>query len=345
VNIPIENIYYLLCYAWNKLEAKDRVAVSGDDYTTLIDLFAKVLINATKMLLKRGICKSYVDKTEGIAGVKGKLEFSQTLKRNLHHKQKTICTFDEFSENILLNQILVTTLFLLLRIRNVDQLLKQEVKSLLWKIPGIQEINLSRADFQKIRLNRNNHFYHFILNVCQIIFENTLPSEEKGEYIFSDFTRDDSKMNRLFEAFIKNFYQIELHNRYNVRSESISWQFDSDERESFSYLPQMLTDITLENDEEKIIIDAKYYREAMSVYYDKEKIKSANLYQLFSYLLNKEDNNKKTNQATGVLLYPTIEKEYDLQFRYQNHPIRIKTLNLDTHWKNIERRLKDIIIN
>lgn len=344
MHIPIENIYYLLCYAWNKLEEKDRVAVSGDEYTTLVDLFAKVLINATKLLLKRGISKNYVDTTEEIAGIKGKLELSQTLKMNLQQKQKTVCTFDEFSENILLNQILVTTLYLLLCIRNVDQELKQEIKALLWKIPGIQEISLSLVDFQRIRLNRNNHFYRFILNVCQIIFENTLPSEEKGEYIFSDFTRDDSKMNRLFEGFIRNFYRIELHNLYKVKSESISWQFESVESESFSYLPQMRTDITLENDEGKIIIDAKYYRETMSVYYEKEKIKSANLYQLFSYLLNQEEKTQKTKNAAGILLYPTIQKEYDLQFRYQNHPIRIRTLNLNTHWKNIEKRLIDLVV-
>jgi 5-methylcytosine-specific restriction enzyme subunit McrC len=59
MQIPIENIYYLLCYAWNKLDEKERVNVSIDDKTELLDLFAKILINATKMLLKRGIDKNY----------------------------------------------------------------------------------------------------------------------------------------------------------------------------------------------------------------------------------------------------------------------------------------------
>jgi 5-methylcytosine-specific restriction enzyme subunit McrC len=70
MQIPIENIYYLLCYAWNKLEEKDRVNVSIDDKTELLDLFAKILINATKMLLKRGIDKNYIAHTDEIAGVK-----------------------------------------------------------------------------------------------------------------------------------------------------------------------------------------------------------------------------------------------------------------------------------
>ena len=72
------------------------------------------------------------------------------------------------------------------------------------------------------------------------------------------------------------------------------------------------------------------------------KIKSANLYQLFSYLLNQEKEESKTVNATGILLYPTIEQDYDLKFQYNRHPIFIKTLNLNTNWRDIENRLKEI---
>ena len=61
------------------------------------------------------------------------------------------------------------------------------------------------GQYQWLKLNRNNHFYGFIMNVCQIIYESTLPSEEKGKFKFSDFTRDDKKMNQLFKAFVRNF--------------------------------------------------------------------------------------------------------------------------------------------
>ena len=135
MQIPIENIYYLLCYAWNKLDEKDRVSVSIDDKTELLDLFAKVLINASKMLLKRGIDKSYVDHTSELAGVKGKLEMSQTLKSNILFKQRTICTFDDFSANILSNQILITTICKLIKTKDLDNELKNELRALLRMFP------------------------------------------------------------------------------------------------------------------------------------------------------------------------------------------------------------------
>jgi 5-methylcytosine-specific restriction enzyme subunit McrC len=343
MQIPIENIYYLLCYAWNKLEEKERVNVSVDDKTELLDLFAKILINGTKILLKRGVDRSYIDFTDEIAGVKGKVQISQTLKSNLLYKQRTICTFDTFSSNILTNRILVSTIYSLSRTKGLNKDLKNELISLQRMFSDIDLIQINNSLFSQIKLNRNNRFYGFLMNVCQIIYENTLPSEEQGNYKFTDFTRDERKMNQLFEAFIRNFYRIE-QNKYNiVKKESIEWQFECDALDSFQFVPKMETDITLENSTEKIIIDAKYYRETMTINYDKEKIKSNNLYQLFSYLLNQEDNTPKTENATGILLYPTIEKDYDLQYKYKTHSIEIRTINLNSNWKLISNRLKEII--
>lgn len=343
MQIPIENIYYLLCYAWNKLEEKDRVNVAIDDKTELIDLFAKVLINATKILLKRGIDKNYVDHTDELGGVKGKIQISQTLKSNLLFKQRTICIFDDFSANILSNCILVSTIYRLTRTKGLDKQLKNELVNLHRMLSDIEQIQITNSLFKQVRLNRNNRFYGFVMNVCQIIYESTFPSEEQGRYKFSDFTRDDSKMNQLFESFIRNFYKIEQQKYQTVKKETIKWQFDNTDNESYQYLPQMETDITLENDDEKIIIDAKYYRETMTLNYDKEKIKSANLYQLFSYLLNQQDTNLKTKNATGILLYPTIENDYNLNFKYNEHKIQIRTINLNSNWRNISSRLKEII--
>lgn len=343
MQIPIENIYYLLCYAWNKLEDKNRVDVSIDDTTKLLDLLAKVLINATKLLLKRGIDKNYIDHTEEIAGVKGKIELNQTLKSRSLIYQKTICSFDDYSANIVTNRILFSTLLKLIRIKGLEQLLKDEIVSLLRMLHGITEIEITNSMFKTIRLNRNNQFYGFILNVCELIHQSTLPSEEKGKYKFSDFIKDEKKMNQLFEAFVRNFYKLEQNKFTTIRKEVIRWNFDITDSLSISYLPQMETDITLENDNKKIIIDAKFYKETMTVNYDKEKIKSANLYQLFSYLINQENASSTTINSTGILLYPTIEKEYNLDYKHKEHKIKIRTINLNTNWKNISNRLLDII--
>lgn len=339
--IPIENIYYLLCYAWNKLDEKEQVKIAVDDKTELLDLFAKVLISGTKILLKRGVDKNYVSETIDLAGVKGKLELGPTLKSRLHQKLRTICTVDEFSSNILTNQILVSTLYWLLRCRGLDSDLRGQVKNLLWMLSGIHVIELKRSHFAAIRLNRNNGFYGFLLNVCQILYENLLPTETPGELTFMDFTRDDRQMSRLFETFLLNFYRREFPH-WEVKRSYISWQLEAEHSANLAYLPRMETDISIKTAQGITIIDAKYYSETLREHHGSAKIKSENLYQLFSYLLNQRSADPTTHYTRGILLYPTIETEYDLEYRFEQHPIAIKTVNLNMHWRYIEERLKTI---
>jgi len=82
VNIPIQNIYYLLCYAWDKLEEKEIVDVEPLDSTSLADLFARVLINGTNHLLKRGFdratCRSMNGRVGCADGYASRKPFTQT---------------------------------------------------------------------------------------------------------------------------------------------------------------------------------------------------------------------------------------------------------------------------
>jgi len=340
--IPIQNIYYLLCYAWNKLDEKDQVAVNIDHNTDLIDLLAKVLINSCTQLLKRGLEKDYIPITEERVGVKGKLEVSKSIKQDSFQHLKAVCTYDEYSADIIHNQILVTTLYRLLRTDNLDVELKDRLRNLLRRFPPVELIELKSSHFHRIRLHRNNRLYGFILKVCELLFENSLPSEKKGNWQFMDFIRNEKKMGTLFEEFVFQFYAIEMPELLPHR-DHIRWNFTSELEEYESFLPLMKTDITLRGAHPKVIIDTKYYLETMQSYYDTEKVKSGNLYQLFSYLLHQEDGTKETLCTNGMLLYPTVQQELDLTYTYAKHKIQIKTVNLNTNWIEIERRLKSIV--
>ncbi|MBK8809267.1 MAG: restriction endonuclease [Acidobacteria bacterium] len=336
--IPIENIYYLLCYAWNKLDERDRVKVSTEDCSTLLDLFAKVLINSTRILLKRGIDRNYVPITTEFAGVKGKLELSATLKTDLLLRQRTICSFDEFSSNIMTNRILLSTLRDLLRTRGLDAGFKKDIKDLVWRFGDVEPLELTRAHFAAVKLHRNNKFYDFVLRVCRIVFENRLLSERTGEFEFQDFVRDERKMSGLFEEFVRRFYEIE-QDEFRVGREDIYWQLQGPDR---ALLPKMQTDVTLRSAREKIIIETKFYADPLKGSYDSEKLPAANLYQLFSYLLNQRVD-ERSMRTTGILLYARTDRDIDLDYEYEGHRFLVRTVNLAAGWKEIEERLRAIV--
>ena len=104
----------------------------------------------------------------------------------------------------------------------------------------------------------------------------------------------------------------------------------------------MLTDVILEAPTRKIIIDCKFYKEALTQHHKKKRVSSANLYQLFAYLKNKEKDPGWEN-CEGILLYPTVKDTLDLNYTLGGHRVRIYTINLNQHWSKISDELKLLI--
>lgn len=341
MQIPILNIYYLLCYAWDKLDEADIVNVNAIDTIELIDLFAEVLSNGLTRLLKQGLDRYYIEQDYEIIGVKGKINLSETVKKNILPLYKTVCKYDEFDYDILHNQILKTTIGKLLRVKKLDSSLKKKLHKLYIKLPPISTISIRSAHFNQVRLNRNNYYYDFILKICKILNENIFIDEFTGDYKFKDFLKEEKVMARLFESFIRNFYKQE--SKYKVTTDIIKWLLTSENPEDISVLPDMVTDIVLTSDKKKIIIDTKYYKEALKGRFEKKKIISGNLYQLFAYLKNQETDAEVTQNCEGILLYPSIDEDFEHKFKYKAHKIRIMSINLNQNWKKIKEDLLQIV--
>lgn len=103
------------------------------------------------------------------------------------------------------------------------------------------------------------------------------------------------------------------------------------------------TDLVVENiaEQEQLIIDTKYYPQALRAgnYGAREKLISGNLYQIYTYASNSD----YPGEVSAMLLYPTVERELNLQYRISNHLIQVKTLNLGAAWTEIYQRLIELV--
>lgn len=342
--IPIRNLYYLLCYAWNKLDEAHKVEVEISDYDDAINLLARVFTSGCQLLFKKGLDRSYLSVTEPYAGIKGKIDFSASLNRNLFSQGRSVCTYDVFEENILLNQILKAVLKRLVMLRSIDKGLKNRAYAYYNRIGHVSDISLSLNHFKQVRLHRNNSFYQFLLNVGRLIIENSTFDEQSGAYQFMDFTRDPKQMAALFEDFVRNFYKRE-QKIFKVNREDIYWQVKPRNGSNISLLPKMQTDISLVSTSRKIVMDAKFYGNTLVRNYDIEKFHSAHLYQLYSYLKNLESDLSHDCNSTceGILLYPTVDTHLDEQFLFGRHVIRLVTIDLNAPWEEIHKNLLGIL--
>ena len=340
MDIPIKNLYYLLSYAWNKLELGSKMKLNDDDFTSSADLFARVFDNVLGILIKRGLDKNYIEKNEKIRGIKGKIDFNKTIKSLSHLDRKFYCEFDEFSANIIPNQIIKATLKVLIRSK-INSDLKKSLKKKVLSLSEINDIELSNIHFRKTVLDRNNSYYQFIIQICKLIFDNTTLDEEIGNKVFKEFFGTDKQFAALFESFVLNFYKKHLsRKKYKVKgSEIINWDMEELRHELF---PIMKTDISVETSDKKTIIDAKFYKDIFTYNYEKPKFHSNNLYQIYAYIKNYR--NEKNKKVEGILLYPTTKQEVDSTHIIGVHNFRLMTINLNQEWRNIEKDLISIII-
>ncbi len=340
--IPIKNLYYLLLYAWNRLEEASLVEVSPDCETKLINLFSRIILSGTQRLLKQGLDRGYHRFREETRCPRGKLLFGNGVKRMLEATGTVCCEYDELDYQVLHNRILKTTIYHLVSHPDIDPSLRGGLSDLNRRLRVIDAINLSADVFARVQLHRNNAFYGFLIDVCEIIYNYCLVSQNAGESKFRDFIRDEKRMPRLFEDFLRNFYKIELegaHPGYRVfGAQQIHWDGQATRPEDARYLPVMTTDISLATPDRHLIIDAKYYKKALLEHYG-EKLHSANLYQLFAYLKNIEAIGPTYHKCSGLLIYPTVQQTLDLEYILQGHFIAIKTIDLTQEWIEIHSHL------
>lgn len=339
VNIPIQNIYYLLCYAWDKLAEKDVVAVEAIDTTTLADLFARVLINGTNHLLKRGFDRGYVSQHEWTGRLRGRMCFQEAVRRNATVTGRLPCDFDELSYNVLHNRILKATMRRLIRTQGLAAECSEGLTQLCRLFSDIEDIELTSRVFGQVQLHRNNQFYDFLLKVCELIYRNLLVTEKAGTSKFMDFMQDEGQMANLFEEFVRAFYRVRTN--FQVKPEDIRWRWIPSDDFSKGLLPRMRTDISLTSDRRKIIIDCKFTPKATQHHFEAEKLRSEHLYQINAYMDNLEGEWAETCEM--MLLYPTVDTPLTADYAHKGHRIRIRTINLNQPWQSIHQDLLALV--
>ncbi|MCC2545966.1 hypothetical protein LJY25_05880 [Hymenobacter sp. BT175] len=341
--IPIQNLYYLLCYAWQRLPVQEEeLTTTAADFHHPLGLLTHVLLHGTRRLLRQGLSTGYTEREEELTELRGRLLLTPTLSRDLLRRSRAVCRYDELSFNTPFNALLRGTLEHLRRARQLTPAQRQQVSQVGRSFPAAVEATpFSRAALQTVRRSRPVGLEAFLLHMSELIQASALPEPAAdGRTRFRDFRRDEPLMARLFEAFVRNFYRLEQR-RYHVLSETIAWQAAAAHAPDLDLLPAMITDTSLVAPDRKIILDTKYYAAALKPRYDRQRLISPHLYQLYAYLQNQPA--APGQLLEGILLYPTAAQEVDARYTLGGHPVRVVTLNLQQPWPGIAADLLALV--
>ena len=338
--IRIQNIYHMLAYAFQTLQGQGYRDIAAEEFGNTTELLAEILARGVSLQLKRGLGQEYIDREEALSSPRGKIELSESLKTRSILRRQLVCSYDEFSTDTRMNRILKATIALLVR-SDIDKVRKKALRRLLPYFVDVGDVDLAHEDWH-MRFDRNNQAYRMLMNVCWLVVKGLLQTQEDGSIRMMDLL-DEQRMSHLYEKFILEYYRRE-HPKLSAGAPYIDWALD----DGFDdMLPAMHTDIMLEQGRTVLIIDAKYYSHTMQQQFDKRSVHSSNLYQIFTYVKNKEvelSSIPKAHSVSGMLLYAKTDEEIQPDGVYQmsGNQISVRTLDLNQPFEEIRSQLDGI---
>lgn len=344
IHIPIQNIYYMLAYAFKTLKQSPPEEIEKEDFENIYDIFAGILSKGIAQQLKQGLYRKYISENENLPVIKGKININETINNKLQRKNLISCDYDDLSENNIFNQILKTTAHILLRQKTVSTERKTALKKVILFFNEVDIIDPFTIKWNMLRFERSNQNYEMLLNISRFIIEKCLLSTEKGRYKMG-MVSDKKVMSKLYENFVLAYYKYH-HKALNPTAEQFKWHGDNNIDKSL--LPAMITDITLKHGDKTLIIDTKYYSKILVINSQHKnnsnpKLRSTHLYQIFAYVKNKDIHS--SGNIAGMLLYAKTDEDItpDCKFEMSGNEIYVKTLGLNTNFSNIATQLDKIV--
>lgn len=335
----------MLAYTFRKnISFKEKRMLSVEKFENIYDMFSVLLTVLVNNQLKRGLARNYIEIKGSLKRIKGSINISETIQKNVMINNEMICEYDEFSENVIFNQIIKTTMYFLIKSNKVtNKKYVQELKKTMLFFKEVDIINPNLIRWNTLQYNSNNKTYKFILNICYLILHGLIIKRENDKMLFLEFV-DDQSVEKLFENFIKEFY-IRHMPELNAKSSKIKWNITNNS--IITLLPEMKTDVELTYGNKKLIIDAKYYSKILqkNKLYDKSTYHSNNLYQIFTYVKN--EDKYKTGNVSGMLLYAeTNEEKFEPTIiEIDTNKFYIDSIDLTSDFDTICKKLIEIGTN
>jgi len=346
--IPYQNLWYMLLYAWDEPpKFRGEIVEEIEKAPTLDGLLCLVLIKLVQQRFRIGLGRNYIDERNIIRGIRGKINFGESLKKNLFNKGQALCEYQNYSINVPKNQIIRTTLMRMIRMGQFgsdvtfEREVRQKLRMLSRSMDGVDFVELSTDMIHRLPLGRNDRDYRIMLAICELLLLKYMPSDTAGEINLVDIEREKLRMFNVFERFIANFYKYHLKDWEVSHPKVLHWH----EEPKINLVPNLEPDVFLRNkiDNRIIILDTKFTAQTSKSQW-KETFHSGHLYQIYTYVKTQEHISEYYKNAEGILLYPASGSlKHSERINLQNHTIRIEHVDLTLNWEDIENQLIEIL--
>lgn len=335
--VVVRNIYYMMAYAFRVLNLEEYARLATEDFDGVEDLMAAILTIGIDSQRRRGLERAYTPVHEDVGGLRGRVDARRTSQHRALGAALVACEWDELTEDTYKNRILKTVGLLLVSSELVSQERRQRLKRALLALRDVGSLDPLRIEWGRLRYHRNNASYQFLMNVCYMVVTSMLLTEDGGASKLAMF-KDPQKLYTLYEHFVLEWF-CKHHPELSPTAKTMPRVADGD---APSFLPQLITDVTLSTGDRTLIIDCKCYGKILNTHHGKEIASPAHLNQIFAYVMH--EAYEHDGKVSGMLLYALTDRDevQDVRWSELGHDYYLWTLDLGQEFAAIAERLESV---
>ena len=348
--IPVRNLWLLMLYASQLFRDLEKATVAVEDNPDDIpDLVAEVLCRKVERRIQRNLSYGYQSREAVLGRVRGRIDLLNTERHRLLDRGKVACRFEELTVDTARNRFVRAALEAISEIVRRDAL-AHRCRSLAASLRRIGVIGErpGRGEASIDRFGRHDVDDRPMVAAAHLAFDLALPTEAAGAKHLSLPDREITWIRKLYEKGIAGFYDVVLSGKgWRVDAgKAIGWLIESKSPGIDRILPSMRTDIVLDHSDagRRIVIDTKFNAVVTRGWYREETVRSGYVYQIYAYLRSQEGRRDPlAEQASGLLLHPSVGDMVEETVVIQNHEIRFATVDLGATATEIRERLLQVL--
>lgn len=349
--IPVRNLWLLMLYASDMYREFEAAKISVENNPDDIpDLIAEILCRRVEHRIQRNLSYSYQSRDAVLNRVRGRIDLLSTERNRLLDRGKVACHFDELTIDTARNRYVRAALESISKIvKNNDLAHRCRSLDVRLRRMGVSQVRPSRSEVSVDRFGRHDVEDKPMITAAHLAFNLALPTEFEGTKQLNSPERDNLPwLRKLFEKGVAGFYDTVLPKQnYRISAgKTLKWQIEDKSLGIDNILPNMRTDILIDDMElgHRLVIDTKFNAVVINGWFRDETLRSGYLYQMYAYLRSQEGSGDPLNEnASGLLLHPSVGKNVNEYIVMQNHKIQFATIDLAATAIEIREQLLQVI--
>ncbi len=165
---------------------------------SILDVYLELFLSEVEWLIRNGLVKKYTKCEGNILALKGRLDFSKNIAKNLTHKERFYTHYTRYSFDNIFNNILLEAIRIIPKISSNPHF-ADRVNRLILNFPEIPGCKVSEATFAKLSYDRKTESYKEAMLISKMLLLNFRPDISGGT---ENVVAIMFNMNRLWEEFI-----------------------------------------------------------------------------------------------------------------------------------------------